>query len=285
MDTDTSSEHEPAGHRAGSQVPRRRGLGRRLAPPRSPEGRDPGLWWLGRCQGTLNAPAERKDTTPVGTDQEKGTSRHRRLPYAAHRQGGRRVDRRGTGLWGEGLELDSLEAAELSALLEDEFGTDPFSEGGDLPETVGDILAFYVTVALRVILLLEAAARVAPERTAVLTPAGSATYGELVGDAGASRRSCDAATSRGSPSWSPTRDGSSACWRARRSPAPNRASTSPTRTPTSSPTTPARWTTSTWSRIETISTAPSRSCGPRSSWPGGRSTRRFKSTTVGSSRC
>jgi acyl carrier protein len=52
-----------------------------------------------------------------------------------------------TGLWGEGLELDSLEAAELSALLEDEFGSDPFSEGGDLPETVGDILGFYVTVA------------------------------------------------------------------------------------------------------------------------------------------
>jgi acyl carrier protein len=52
-----------------------------------------------------------------------------------------------TGLWGEGLELDSLEAAELSALLEDAFGSDPFSEGGDLPETVGDLVAFYVTVA------------------------------------------------------------------------------------------------------------------------------------------
>jgi acyl carrier protein len=48
-----------------------------------------------------------------------------------------------TGLWGEGLELDSLEAAELSALLEDEFGSDPFSAGGDLPENVGDVLAFY----------------------------------------------------------------------------------------------------------------------------------------------
>jgi acyl carrier protein len=48
-----------------------------------------------------------------------------------------------TGLWGDGLELDSLEAAELSALLEDEFGSDPFSAGGDLPESVGDVLAFY----------------------------------------------------------------------------------------------------------------------------------------------
>ena len=51
-----------------------------------------------------------------------------------------------TGLWGDGLGLDSLEAAELSAMLEDEFGTDPFSAGGDLPERVGDIVAFYAGV-------------------------------------------------------------------------------------------------------------------------------------------
>jgi acyl carrier protein len=48
-----------------------------------------------------------------------------------------------TGLWGDGLGLDSLEAAELSAMLEDEFGSDPFSGGGDLPERIGDVLAFY----------------------------------------------------------------------------------------------------------------------------------------------
>jgi acyl carrier protein len=51
------------------------------------------------------------------------------------------------GLYAEGLGLDSLEAAELSAQLEDEFGSDPFSAalqaGEDLPETVGDIVAFY----------------------------------------------------------------------------------------------------------------------------------------------
>jgi acyl carrier protein len=51
------------------------------------------------------------------------------------------------GLYAEGLGLDSLEAAELSALLEDEFGSDPFTaalEAGDeLPETVGEIAAFY----------------------------------------------------------------------------------------------------------------------------------------------
>lgn len=46
-------------------------------------------------------------------------------------------------LYGDGLELDSLEAAELSASLEDEFGSDPFSTGQDAPETIGDILAFY----------------------------------------------------------------------------------------------------------------------------------------------
>ncbi|GAA4088566.1 acyl carrier protein [Nocardioides kongjuensis] len=42
----------------------------------------------------------------------------------------------------EGLGLDSLETAELSAILEDEFGTDPFG-AGQLPETVADIVAFY----------------------------------------------------------------------------------------------------------------------------------------------
>lgn len=42
----------------------------------------------------------------------------------------------------DGLGLDSLETAELSAILEDELGTDPFA-AGDLPETVGDIIAFY----------------------------------------------------------------------------------------------------------------------------------------------
>jgi acyl carrier protein len=51
------------------------------------------------------------------------------------------------GLYAEGLDLDSLEAAELSAHLEDEFGSDPFSAalaaGEDMPETVGDIVAFY----------------------------------------------------------------------------------------------------------------------------------------------
>jgi acyl carrier protein len=48
-----------------------------------------------------------------------------------------------TPLYGEGLELDSLEAAELSVMLEDALGTDPFSSAAELPETVGDILAFY----------------------------------------------------------------------------------------------------------------------------------------------
>lgn len=51
-----------------------------------------------------------------------------------------------TGLWGDGLGLDSLEAAELSAMLEDEFGSDPFSAGCELPEKVRDILAFYEAV-------------------------------------------------------------------------------------------------------------------------------------------
>lgn len=50
-------------------------------------------------------------------------------------------------LWGDGLGLDSLEAAELSANLEDAFGSDPFSTGDQMPETVGDVVAFYEVTA------------------------------------------------------------------------------------------------------------------------------------------
>ncbi|MGN6605812.1 MAG: acyl carrier protein [Jatrophihabitans sp.] len=48
-----------------------------------------------------------------------------------------------TPLYGDGLGLDSLEAAELSALLEDSFGTDPFTASDRMPETLAEILAFY----------------------------------------------------------------------------------------------------------------------------------------------
>lgn len=47
-----------------------------------------------------------------------------------------------TGLYADGLGLDSLETAELSAFLEDSLGTDPFSEGL-LPQTVGELLDYY----------------------------------------------------------------------------------------------------------------------------------------------
>jgi acyl carrier protein len=46
-------------------------------------------------------------------------------------------------LYGEGLGLDSLETAELSAMFEDELGSDPFSTRGQMPQTVGDVMAFY----------------------------------------------------------------------------------------------------------------------------------------------
>ncbi len=47
-----------------------------------------------------------------------------------------------TLIHGDGLGLDSLETAELSAILEDEFGTDPFG-AGLMPETVAEIVGFY----------------------------------------------------------------------------------------------------------------------------------------------
>lgn len=62
-----------------------------------------------------------------------------------------RIDKRGadfttsTPLYADGAGLDSLETAELSAVLEDAFGTDPFS-ADRMPETVADIVAFYDAV-------------------------------------------------------------------------------------------------------------------------------------------
>jgi acyl carrier protein len=49
-----------------------------------------------------------------------------------------------TPLYADGIGLDSLETAELSAMLEDELGSDPFG-AGEMPQTVGDILAFYAS--------------------------------------------------------------------------------------------------------------------------------------------
>lgn len=40
------------------------------------------------------------------------------------------------------LGLDSLELAELSAVLEDDLGHDPYSEG-IVPETLGELVAYY----------------------------------------------------------------------------------------------------------------------------------------------
>ena len=40
------------------------------------------------------------------------------------------------------LKLDSLESAELSVVLEDALGSDPYSEG-EQPKTVAEVVAFY----------------------------------------------------------------------------------------------------------------------------------------------
>ena len=47
-----------------------------------------------------------------------------------------------TRLFADGIGLDSLQTAELSVVLEDTLGTDPFSEG-EMPQSVGEILDFY----------------------------------------------------------------------------------------------------------------------------------------------
>ena len=45
-------------------------------------------------------------------------------------------------LYDDGIGLDSLCVAELSAMLEKSFGSDPYSSGV-MPQTVGDIINFY----------------------------------------------------------------------------------------------------------------------------------------------
>jgi hypothetical protein len=45
-------------------------------------------------------------------------------------------------LFAGGIGLDSMETAELSAVLEDNHGSDPF-QSETMPHTVGDVLAFY----------------------------------------------------------------------------------------------------------------------------------------------
>lgn len=45
----------------------------------------------------------------------------------------------------DGVGLDSLEAAELSAVLEDEHGHDPYSRG-TMPESLNDILEYFGAV-------------------------------------------------------------------------------------------------------------------------------------------
>jgi acyl carrier protein len=55
---------------------------------------------------------------------------------------------RDTILFAGGIGLDSLATAELSVVLEDEMGSDPFSEG-QMPQTVGEILDFYAAADAR----------------------------------------------------------------------------------------------------------------------------------------
>lgn len=59
-----------------------------------------------------------------------------------HRVGKHREFDASTPLYSDGIGLDSLETAELSAVLEDTHGTDPF-QSTTMPQTVGDILGFY----------------------------------------------------------------------------------------------------------------------------------------------
>lgn len=58
------------------------------------------------------------------------------------RRGARGVEIRPESKLTADLGLDSLELAELSAVLEDELGHDPYSEG-IVPETLAELVAYY----------------------------------------------------------------------------------------------------------------------------------------------
>ena len=58
------------------------------------------------------------------------------------RRGDGSIEVKASSTLSEELGLDSLELAELSAALEDDLGSDPYTEG-QLPETVDEIIAFY----------------------------------------------------------------------------------------------------------------------------------------------
>lgn len=47
-------------------------------------------------------------------------------------------------LYEDGLGLDSLDAATLAAMLDNEFSADPYN-AGEFPQTVGELVTFYTT--------------------------------------------------------------------------------------------------------------------------------------------
>jgi acyl carrier protein len=58
------------------------------------------------------------------------------------RRGARGIEVRPESKLTADLGLDSLELAELSAVLEDELGNDPYSDG-IVPETVAELVSYY----------------------------------------------------------------------------------------------------------------------------------------------
>jgi acyl carrier protein len=68
---------------------------------------------------------ETQERTLVSSDQDQGQAHRVVAEFLRRAKNGQDRWKAETGLWGDGLGIDSLEAAELSAMLEDEFGSDP----------------------------------------------------------------------------------------------------------------------------------------------------------------
>lgn len=115
-------------------------LGTECCPPPSPHDR---ARWRGVTFHSIRSgprcPPHRTWSTDMGTSRSMAEQTIRRFLIRAEKDADVSPD---TSLFADGIGLDSLETAELSSMLEDDLGRDPFSEG-IMAQNIGEILNFY----------------------------------------------------------------------------------------------------------------------------------------------
>lgn len=89
------------------------------------------------CSRAMTLPADREPALSQAEKTVFGT-----IEMLLERRGAEGVEVTRESQLAADIGLDSLELAELSAALEDDLGSDPFSDGL-VPTTVGELLAYY----------------------------------------------------------------------------------------------------------------------------------------------